>query len=172
MRAKKRALGGRHYFSHLVGNRPFGTSFGSKRVAAQVRGLSERSTTMAKVVFTPNVQRHVACPEAEAAGRTVREVLENVFAENPQARGYVLDRFYIPDWDPRDDTDGAGRFAGKAHEKWPAVLLFRDAKFNQESDRRLLVTVSPGLGFPVDCHGPQRRGRPLWTSMTAGSMSG
>ena len=46
---------------------------------------------MAKVVFTPNIQRHVACPEAEAAGRTVREVLDNVFAENAQARGYVLD---------------------------------------------------------------------------------
>ena len=46
---------------------------------------------MAKVVFTPNVQRHVACPEAEAAGGTVREVLENVFAGNPQARSYVLD---------------------------------------------------------------------------------
>jgi len=46
---------------------------------------------MAKVVFTPNVQRHVACPEAEASGRTVREVLDKVFAQNPQARGYVLD---------------------------------------------------------------------------------
>jgi molybdopterin synthase sulfur carrier subunit len=46
---------------------------------------------MAKVVFTPNVQRHVGCPAAEAAGQTVREVLENVFAGNPQARGYVLD---------------------------------------------------------------------------------
>ena len=46
---------------------------------------------MAKVVFTPNVQRHVGCPTAEAAGATVREVLERVFANNPQARGYVLD---------------------------------------------------------------------------------
>jgi molybdopterin synthase sulfur carrier subunit len=46
---------------------------------------------MAKVIFTPNVQRHVECPEAEAAGQTVREVLDKVFAENPQARGYVLD---------------------------------------------------------------------------------
>jgi len=46
---------------------------------------------MAKVVFTPNVQRHVGCPEAEATGATVREVLENVFTCNPQARGYVLD---------------------------------------------------------------------------------
>jgi sulfur-carrier protein len=46
---------------------------------------------MARIVFTANIQRHVVCPEAEAAGRTVREVLENVFAENPPARGYVLD---------------------------------------------------------------------------------
>jgi sulfur-carrier protein len=46
---------------------------------------------MAKVVFTANIQRHVACPAAEAAGRTVREVLDNVFADNPQARAYVLD---------------------------------------------------------------------------------
>jgi molybdopterin converting factor small subunit len=46
---------------------------------------------MATVVFTANVQRHVGCPTAQAAGQTVREVLENVFATNPQARGYVLD---------------------------------------------------------------------------------
>jgi molybdopterin synthase sulfur carrier subunit len=46
---------------------------------------------MARIVFTANIQRHIACPPVKAAGRTVREVLENVFAENPQARGYVLD---------------------------------------------------------------------------------
>ena len=46
---------------------------------------------MARVVFTPNIQRHIACPEAEAPGKTVREVLAAVFAENPQARSYVLD---------------------------------------------------------------------------------
>jgi hypothetical protein len=46
---------------------------------------------MARVLFTPNVQRHVGCPETQAAGATVREVLDNVFADNPQARGYVLD---------------------------------------------------------------------------------
>jgi molybdopterin synthase sulfur carrier subunit len=46
---------------------------------------------MATVVFTPNIQRHVECPQAQAAGATVREVLERVFAENPQARSYVLD---------------------------------------------------------------------------------
>lgn len=46
---------------------------------------------MAKVIFTPNIQRHVVCPDGEVAGRTVREVLDNVFAANPQARAYVLD---------------------------------------------------------------------------------
>jgi sulfur-carrier protein len=46
---------------------------------------------MAKVAFTENIQRHVACPPTEAAGSTVREVLDNVFATNPQARSYVLD---------------------------------------------------------------------------------
>ena len=46
---------------------------------------------MAKVIFTPNIQRHIVCPDAEVVGRTVREVLEKVFAENPQARAYVLD---------------------------------------------------------------------------------
>lgn len=46
---------------------------------------------MARVVFTPNIQRHVACPEAEAPGATVREVMDAVFAANPQARSYVLD---------------------------------------------------------------------------------
>jgi sulfur-carrier protein len=46
---------------------------------------------MPRVVFTPNIQRHVACPETEAAGTTVREVLDAVFVGNPQARGYVLD---------------------------------------------------------------------------------
>ena len=46
---------------------------------------------MAKVVFTPNIQRHVALPQTEASGRTVRDVLDAVFADHPQARGYVLD---------------------------------------------------------------------------------
>ena len=46
---------------------------------------------MPRVYFTPNVQRHLACPPAEVAGRTVREVLDAYFAAHPQARGYVLD---------------------------------------------------------------------------------
>ena len=47
---------------------------------------------MAKVIFTPNIQRHVLrSAGVRAAGRTVRYVLETVFAGNAQARGYVLD---------------------------------------------------------------------------------
>ena len=46
---------------------------------------------MAKIAFTTNIQRHVVCPDADAPGRTVREVLDKVFADNPQARSYVLD---------------------------------------------------------------------------------
>jgi sulfur-carrier protein len=46
---------------------------------------------MPRVVFTPNLQRHVACPAADVAGATVREVLEAAFAGNERARAYVLD---------------------------------------------------------------------------------
>jgi len=46
---------------------------------------------MVKVSFTPNIQRHVACPSSEVQGRTVREVLEAFFSDNERARGYVLD---------------------------------------------------------------------------------
>jgi len=46
---------------------------------------------MAKVVFTANMQQHVASPTVDAKGRTVREVLDAAFRANPQSRSYVLD---------------------------------------------------------------------------------
>ena len=46
---------------------------------------------MPRVVFTANLQRHVACPPCEVSGGTVREVLEAAFARYPRARGYVVD---------------------------------------------------------------------------------
>lgn len=46
---------------------------------------------MAKIAFTQNLQRHLTCRDTEAAGNSVREVLDNLFAANPRARSYVLD---------------------------------------------------------------------------------
>jgi sulfur-carrier protein len=46
---------------------------------------------MPKVIFTPNIQRHVACPSMSVEGATVRTVLDAVFETNPQARSYILD---------------------------------------------------------------------------------
>jgi molybdopterin synthase sulfur carrier subunit len=46
---------------------------------------------MARVAFTANLQRHINCPEQQAAGNTVRAVLDNVFAAHPGLRGYLLD---------------------------------------------------------------------------------
>lgn len=46
---------------------------------------------MARVCFTQNLARHVRCPDADAAGATVREVLDFYFAAHPHARSYILD---------------------------------------------------------------------------------
>jgi hypothetical protein len=46
---------------------------------------------MPRVVFTANLQRHVACPPVDVAAANVREALDAVFAQNGRARGYVLD---------------------------------------------------------------------------------
>src|SRR5262249_22794513 len=56
-----------------------------------IREHNKGARSMAKGVFTPHIQRDLALPAAEASGRTVRDVLEAVFTDNPQARGYVLD---------------------------------------------------------------------------------
>lgn len=46
---------------------------------------------MPQVVFTGNLQRHIACPPCAVEGRTVRESLSAAFARYPGAQGYVLD---------------------------------------------------------------------------------
>ena len=53
--------------------------------------MRQQDMAMPRVVFTANIQRLVACPEAIVAGHDVRSVLENVFTENPAARGYIFD---------------------------------------------------------------------------------
>lgn len=46
---------------------------------------------MPRVSFTPNLRRHVDCPDREVEAATVREALEAVFADRPRLRDYVLD---------------------------------------------------------------------------------
>lgn len=46
---------------------------------------------MGEITFTANLRRHVACPPLHVGGGSVREVLERVFADNPQLRSYVVD---------------------------------------------------------------------------------
>jgi molybdopterin synthase sulfur carrier subunit len=56
-----------------------------------IQGTAKLPVSMATVRFTQNIQRHVSCPTREAAGRTLREVLDVYFRDNERARGYVLD---------------------------------------------------------------------------------
>lgn len=46
---------------------------------------------MARVSFTGNLKRHLACPPATVEATTVRQALEAVFAANPPLRSYILD---------------------------------------------------------------------------------
>lgn len=46
---------------------------------------------MAHLSFTPNLTRHVPCPDADIAAATMAQLLEKYFAERPEARNYVLD---------------------------------------------------------------------------------
>lgn len=46
---------------------------------------------MARIRFTANLQRHVACPEDEVQGETVREALEDYFSRHAGVRGYLFD---------------------------------------------------------------------------------
>ena len=43
------------------------------------------------VHFTPNLTRQTNAPTCVVTGNTVREALDNVFAEHPTLRGYILD---------------------------------------------------------------------------------
>ena len=46
---------------------------------------------MVRIAFTPNLQRHIACPPMQAEGDTVRAVLDRAFADRPDLRAYILD---------------------------------------------------------------------------------
>lgn len=46
---------------------------------------------MARVIFTSNLLRHIACPESMVQAETLNGALQAVFATNPRVRDYVLD---------------------------------------------------------------------------------
>ncbi len=79
---------------------------------------------MPRVSFTSNLQRHLACPTRDAAGASVRAVLDTVFAANPRLRSYILDDqdrlrkhvvIYI-NGDKVTDRDGLGDAVGDGDE--------------------------------------------------------
>ena len=46
---------------------------------------------MPRVVFTPNLARHISSPATQVSGRTVQSTLRAVFEDNPRLRSYILD---------------------------------------------------------------------------------
>ncbi len=46
---------------------------------------------MARVEFTANLQRHLACPVQTVPGGSVRAVLDHVFVSHPRLRSYIVD---------------------------------------------------------------------------------
>lgn len=46
---------------------------------------------MPTVAFTPNLARHLDCPEVEVPPCTVAEALARVFQQNPRLESYIVD---------------------------------------------------------------------------------
>jgi sulfur-carrier protein len=86
---------------------------------------------MAKVFFTANLRRHVDCPGMEAAGETVRAVLDRVFAAQDRLGAYVLDdqgalrkhMTILVDGRRISDLEGLSDPVGPASEVWVMQAL-------------------------------------------------
>ena len=57
------------------------------------------------------------------------------------ANKFVLDRFYMPDWDPAHDGSDASGAGRTAHQSHPALILMRDANFGASPARRRLLLL-------------------------------
>lgn len=57
----------------------------------EARRRRGQTAPVPRVSFPQVLQRHVACPPVDVAGRTVREALEAAFAVYPTVRGYLFD---------------------------------------------------------------------------------
>jgi sulfur-carrier protein len=57
----------------------------------QMTPAGEERPAMGRISFTTNLERHLTCPPVRVGGGTIREVLDEVFAGNPQLRSYLVD---------------------------------------------------------------------------------
>jgi hypothetical protein len=62
--------------------------------------------------------------------------IQNALQRAASRDGFVLDRFYIPDWKPWTQPKDAAKERSRLHESWPGVILFRD---KTDKSARLLV---------------------------------
>ena len=76
---------------------------------------------MARVTFTPNLQRHVQCPPLDVSGGGVREVLDAAFSVHERARGYVLDEHGTGERPAFGSTTGSAWVSEDAGDSWTAV---------------------------------------------------
>ena len=86
---------------------------------------------MARVFFTANLRRHVDCASMQADGKSPREVLDRVFAEQRRLGSYVLDdqgglrkhMTILVDGRRIGDREGLGDAVGPDSEIWVMQAL-------------------------------------------------
>src|SRR5262245_18898976 len=54
---------------------------------------------------------------------------------------FVLDRFYLPDWDPTHDLETGSHLLRKSHETNPGVILFRRGQSSDYTQELLVLSV-------------------------------
>jgi len=64
-----------------------------------------------------------------------------------EVQDYVMDRFYFPDWTPGRDGNGDAVNRSKLHERYPALILFRDKNDSHKLLLTLIVSETPTAGL-------------------------
>ena len=95
-------------------------SLESPQVASRLRGLGLPAAQMTLEFLVATVPDPI-----DSNARWQFDPIYDSIQRAVSARGYSLDRFYIPDWDPTRDPDAGQRTSGGLHERLPGVVLFR-----------------------------------------------
>jgi hypothetical protein len=146
----------------------------AQQVAAFVNGSSE--ALRARVVEERFAERGIAVeflvatvPDPiDSNARWTFDPIVTAIQQAAAASGYVLDRFYIPDWDPdRDEASAHVSTPRRTHERWPAVVLFRRDPAPDSGDRRRvlvasLVSETPTAGIHQDAFARAVRIQDAW----------